>query len=291
MSYDLDGVERGPRLSRGKVRDTYATNDPSLLWVEATDRISIFDVVLNEPVPGKGTVLTHMSEFWFTQVFPDVPNHFVGVKAPNVTIVRKALVIPVEWIVRGYLTGSGLKDYKASGSVCGLTLPEGLVEASFLGDPIFTPSTKEDRPGMHDANIDYREATLLVGNKARFEQGMRLVLDLYTRGADFARDRGIIIADTKFELGFIDRELVLIDEVLTPDSSRFWPLDTWEPGEESPSLDKQPARDWGNSVWVDDGRWNKKAPPPPCPDEVIRAVIPRYRQASIMLTGSDPLAV
>ena len=270
---------------RGKVRDVYDEGDGSLTFV-ASDRISAFDVVMSEPVPEKGRVLTAMTVFWLTDVLADLcPNHLVSVVedgewAGRGMVVRKAEMLPIECIVRGYLSGSAWKEYKASGTMHGQPLPEGLRQSERLPEPVFTPSTKAD-VGDHDENISFERAVELVGAEVA-EEARRISLEAYRRGADHAAARGIIIADTKFELGFIDGRLALCDEVLTPDSSRFWPSDGWSPGEVPPSLDKQPVRDF-----LETTGWDKKPPPPSLPPDVIAATTGRYREAYERLTGRN----
>jgi phosphoribosylaminoimidazole-succinocarboxamide synthase len=274
----------------GKVRDIYDAGGGQLLLV-TSDRISAFDVVMAEPVPDKGRVLTAMSAFWFEQFDGVVGNHLVSTKledlpaaaqkpewAGRVMLCRRAEMLPIECIVRGYITGSAWKEYRAEGTMHGNRLPEGLLESSQLPEPVFTPSTKAE-DGDHDMNISFEQAAELVGpdiaTKAR-----DVSLELYTRGAAWAAERGIIIADTKFELGFVGDELVLADEVLTPDSSRFWPADAWKPGSTPPSFDKQPVRDY-----LDTLDWDKKPPPPPLPADVVDASRARYIEAYERVTG------
>ena len=272
--------------SRGKVRDIYEVGDDRLLIV-ATDRISAFDVVIPTPIPGKGRILTQMSIFWFKKFEHLVKNHIVTTdpdKYPEPArpykeilegrsmLVRKAAPLPIECIVRGYITGSGWKDYKRSGKVCGIPLPEGLVESEELPEPIFTPSTKGE-VGEHDENISFERAVELIGEE-RANRVKDLSLRLYKEARDYARERGVIIADTKFEFGIIDGEITLIDEVLTPDSSRFWPLDQYEPGRSQPSFDKQFVRDYLESI-----SWNKEPPAPELPPEIVEKTRARYEEA------------
>jgi phosphoribosylaminoimidazole-succinocarboxamide synthase len=260
----------------------------------ATDRLSAFDVVMPDPVPGKGEVLTQISLFWFDVMRPLVANHLVtadvseypDVCRPHADIlrgrsmlVRKTQVLPVECIVRGYLSGSGWKSYRESGRVCGISLPEGLRESDPLPEPIFTPSTKAEA-GAHDVNIDFEATCDLIGSDLAAKV-RDLSLDIYRRGAELAAERGIIIADTKFEFGLIGEELILIDEVLTPDSSRFWPKDGYAPGRSQESFDKQYVRDHLESVG-----WNKTPPAPKLPDEVIQGTTAKYREALAKLTQS-----
>jgi phosphoribosylaminoimidazole-succinocarboxamide synthase len=282
-----------PHLYSGKVRDIYTLGDDFLMMV-TSDRLSAFDVVMNEPIPQKGRVLTAMSAFWFEQVADVVPGHLISTDladlpadvravaeehdlAGRVMLTRKAEMLPIECIVRGYLSGSAWKEYRAYGTMHGTRLPEGLQESDQLPEPVFTPSTKADEG--HDENISFEQAERIVG--AEMAARLRDVsLEVYRRGAAWARERGIIIADTKFELGLVDGELVLCDEVLTPDSSRFWPVDAWRPGATPPSFDKQPVRDY-----LDTLDWDKKPPPPPLPDEVVSATSRRYVEAYERITG------
>ena len=281
-----------PELSHlysGKVRDIYALGDDRLLLV-TSDRLSAFDVVMTEPITDKGRVLTAMSAFWFEHLADVVGNHLlstsldalpVGARRPEwagrVMVCRRAEMLPVECIVRGYLTGSAWKEYVASGTMHGETLPPGLLEAAQLPEPTFTPSTKADEG--HDMNISFGAACDLVGT-AVMEEARRVSIELYSRGAAWAAARGILIADTKFELGTIDGRLVLADEVLTPDSSRFWLAEAWRPGSTPPSFDKQPVRDF-----LDGLDWDKQPPPPALPPEVVRATSERYVRAYEMITG------
>ena len=279
-----------PHIYSGKVRDIYDAGDGR--WVMVTsDRISAFDVVMNEPVTNKGRVLTAMSAFWFEQFADLVGNHLISTEladlpesaqqpeiAGRFMLVRKAEMLPIECIVRGYITGSAWKEYKNHGTMHGQELPAGLRESDKLPEPVFTPSTKAE-VGDHDENISFERAVEIVGeelaNKAR-----DLSIELYTRGSELAAERGIIIADTKFEMGIIDGELVLADEVLTPDSSRFWPVDGWVPGTTPPSFDKQPVRDYLETL-----DWDKTPPPPSLPDEVIAASSARYAEAYERISG------
>ena len=282
-------IERRPD-SRGKVRDIYDTGD-NLLMV-ASDRISAFDYILPDDIPFKGEVLTRISAFWFDKFRDLVPNHLVsldpadfpaefaeyrGYLAGRAMLVKKAQPILIECIVRGYLTGSGKKTYDADGTVCGIKLPAGLVEASKLPEPIFTPSTKAAL-GEHDENISYERCAQIVGEDIA-SQIRDLSLKIYTAAAEYAATRGIIIADTKFEFGIIDGKVTLIDECLTPDSSRFWPADTYEPGKVQPSYDKQYVRDWLKANWDFQGE------PPHLPAEVIEGTSARYREAYEIITG------
>ena len=283
-----------PHVHSGKVRDIYAVDDDRLLMV-TSDRISAFDVVMDEPIQHKGRVLTAMSAFWFDLLSDVVAGHLVSTSvddlppsaqkvadeadlAGRVMLTRKADMLPVECIVRGYITGSAWKEYRASGTMHGSPLPEGLLESQQLPEPVFTPSTKAE-VGDHDENISFAAAAELVGERLAAE--LRDVsLGLYRRGAEWARERGIIIADTKFEFGLVDGDLVLCDEVLTPDSSRFWPTDAWQPGSTPPSFDKQPIRDH-----LDRLDWDKTPPPPPLPAEVVDAASSRYVEAYERITG------
>ena len=273
---------------RGKVRDIYEV-DENLLIV-ATDRLSAFDVVLPTPIPDKGKVLTQLSLFWFDKLHGIVPNHiitasdFTGALAPYAAdlagrsmLVKRTEPIPIECVVRGYLSGSGWKDYQKTGRVCGIPLPSGLVESSQLPNPIFTPSTKATTG--HDENISFEEAASRIG--ASLALRLRDVsIEIYTRAAAYASARGIIIADTKFEFGLAGHELIWIDEALTPDSSRFWPADEYEPGRAQPSFDKQYVRDYLERIG-----WNKQPPAPALPAEVVAATRARYRESYERLTG------
>jgi len=276
-------------LYRGKVRDVYDAGEGRLLLV-ASDRISAFDVVMDEPIPDKGRVLTAMSAFWFAHFEGVVGSHLLSTRtedlppearrpewAGRVMLCRRAEMLPVECIVRGYLTGSAWKEYVRHGTVHGTRLPAGLLEAAQLPEPIFTPSTKATKG--HDVNISFEEAADRVGREVA-ERAREISLELYVAGATWAAERGILIADTKFELGFIEGELVLADEVLTPDSSRFWPADRWRPGSSPPSFDKQPVRDYLDSL-----DWDKRPPPPPLPPEVVAATRARYIEAYERITG------
>jgi phosphoribosylaminoimidazole-succinocarboxamide synthase len=279
-----------PLIARGKVRDNYAVGDDRMLMV-ASDRLSAFDVVMQEPIPGKGRVLTRMALFWFERLARIVPNHLTGDDPESVVaadereqvrgramLVKRLKPLPIEAVVRGYLAGSGWKEYQQSGAVCGVMLPPGLRNASKLPAPIFTPATKAEM-GDHDENIDFARASDIVG--ADLAANVRAIaIRLYSEAAAFALARGIVIADTKFEFG-LDRDgtLTLMDEVLTPDSSRFWPAASVVEGQNPPSLDKQPVRDWLEQVRVDGRPWNKKPPAPPLPDEVVAATSARYRAA------------
>jgi phosphoribosylaminoimidazole-succinocarboxamide synthase len=274
--------------SRGKVRDIYEAGPDSLVMV-ASDRISAFDVVLPTPIPGKGQVLTGLSLFWFDQLKDLVANHVITADyrdfpegfretdlAGRAMLVKRAEVVPIECVARGYLSGSGWKEYQASGTVCGIELPGGLTESARLPEPIFTPSTKATEG--HDENITIEQAADLVGDglARKLEE---LTLSIYERGAEIARERGIILADTKFEFGFANGELILIDEVMTPDSSRFWPADQYEPGHGQPSFDKQFVRDW-----LEQSDWNKEPPGPDLPADIVEGTAARYREAYERIT-------
>ena len=280
-------------LKRGKVRDMYDLGE-HLLMV-ATDRISAFDVVMNEPIPDKGIILTRISLFWFEMMKALVPNHVVTdavadypkacrpyaeILEGRSLLVRKADPLPVECVARGYLSGSGWNEYRQSGAVCGIRLPAGLKESDRLPEPIFTPATKEE-VGTHDINIDFAEAQKRIG-RALAERVRELTLTIYRRGAAFAETKGIIIADTKFEFGLAGDELILIDELLTPDSSRFWLKAIYAPGGGQQSYDKQYLRDYLLST-----RWDKTPPPPPLPEEVIRGTREKYLEALKQLSGSS----
>jgi phosphoribosylaminoimidazole-succinocarboxamide synthase len=282
-------------LHRGKVRDVYAIDADSLLII-TTDRLSAFDVVLPDPIPGKGQVLNRISNFWFARTGHIVPNHLIERPLAEVlpdpeerrqaegrcVIARRLRALPVEAVVRGYLIGSGWKDYLATGAVCGITLPEGLRQAERLPTPIFTPATKA-AVGDHDENIAYARVEQLIGAKLA-AQVRDTAIALYNFAVDYARARGILIADTKFEFGLTATdELILIDEALTPDSSRFWPADTYKVGTSPPSFDKQYVRDYLETL-----DWNKKAPGPKLPAEVIARTSAKYQEALERLTGAAP---
>ena len=280
-----------PLLSRGKVRDIYNVDEKTLLIV-TTDRMSAFDVIMNEPIPYKGVILNQITLFWMEKFKHIIPNHllesdvnrFPAELAPwkdelegRSVLVRKASPLPVECIVRGYITGSGWKDYQATGSLCGYALPANLRESDKLDPAIFTPSTKAEL-GQHDENISVAQAAQLMGEDlARKVEETSLAI--YEAGRTYAAGRGIIVADTKFEFGMIDGTLHLIDEVLTPDSSRFWPADQYKPGQGQPSFDKQYLRDW-----LKKQPWNMQPPPPPLPEEVITATANKYKEAYEILT-------
>jgi phosphoribosylaminoimidazole-succinocarboxamide synthase len=279
-----------PRVSRGKVRDVYDAGDDRLVLV-ASDRLSAFDVVMDEPIPDKGRVLTAMSAFWFERLVDVAPNHLLSTDladlpvddpdpdlAGRIMLCRRAEMLPIECIVRGYLTGSAWKEYRSSGTMHGSPLPEGLLESARLPEPVFTPSTKGE-VGEHDVNLSFDEAVDLVGRELA-EAARDTSIAVYEQGAAWAAERGIIIADTKFELGLVDGELVLADEVLTPDSSRFWPAADWRPGSTPPSFDKQPVRDF-----LDGLDWDKSPPPPPLGADVVAATRGRYVDAYERITG------
>jgi phosphoribosylaminoimidazole-succinocarboxamide synthase len=277
--------------ARGKVRDLYSVGDQLLLV--ATDRISAFDHVLATGIPGKGKVLTQMSLFWFDLLKDTVPNHLITADPDRYPqelsdyreeiegrsmLVKRAQMFPVECVVRGYLSGSGWKDYKATGSVCGIRLPSGLRESDNLPEPIFTPATKS-LDGEHDINISFDEMVARVGAHSA-ERLRSLTLEIYRKASTFAEQRGLILADTKFEFGSAAEGIVLADEVLTPDSSRFWPRDQYAPGGPQPSFDKQFVRDYLESI-----RWNKQAPAPALPPEVVSRTQQKYLEAFRLLTG------
>ena len=282
-----------PLLSRGKVRDLYTVGDDLLLV--ATDRISAFDHVLASGIPGKGKILTQISLFWF-ELFKDlVPNHLISAEVGEFPaslrpyaeqlegrsmLVKRAKMFPVECVARGYLTGSGWKEYKASGTVCGIALPAGLLDGSRLPEPLYTPSTKGE-VGVHDENISFAATVAAVG-LADAEELKRLTLAIYNRAVEHAESRGLILADTKFEFGRVGEEILLADEVLTPDSSRFWEGSSWRPGGAQPSFDKQFVRDYLESI-----HWNKQAPAPGLPDEVVERTQAKYLEAFRRLTGRD----
>ena len=277
--------------SRGKVRDVYEVGDDRLLIV-ATDRLSAFDVVMAEGIPDKGRVLTQLSCFWFNFFRDAVPSHFLTADVAEYPaelrpfadqlegrsmLVIKSQPFPVECVARGYLAGSGWKDYRATGTVCGVKLPAGLTEAAMFEQPIFTPATKA--PTGHDENISWEQTVEIVG-RAAAETLRDSTLDLYRRAREYAEQRGILIADTKFEWGRRGNEIILIDEALTPDSSRFWPKEGYQPGRPQPSFDKQFVRDYLESL-----HWVKQPPPPPLPSEVVEKTSEKYREAYRLLTG------
>ncbi|HEY6135177.1 MAG TPA: phosphoribosylaminoimidazolesuccinocarboxamide synthase [Rubrivivax sp.] len=285
-----------PLLARGKVRENYAVGSDRLLMV-ASDRISAFDVIMGEPIPGKGELLTRTALYWFDKLAHVVPNHLSGdapesVVAPDEVaqvrgrsmLVKRLRPLPIEAVVRGYLAGSGWKEYQANGRVCGVALPPGLINASRLAAPIFTPATKAEA-GAHDENISFDQAAALIG--AELAERVRAVsIHLYSEAAAYALTRGIVIADTKFEFGLDEHgTLTLMDEVLTPDSSRFWPLESYREGANPPSYDKQYLRDWLEQVRIDGRPWNKQAPAPALPADVVQTTAQRYRAAFAALVG------
>jgi len=281
-SATLDGLSL---VASGKVREIYDAGPDRLLMV-ASDRISTYDVVHPNPIPDKGKVLTGLSVFWFDKTADICPNHLVSfTEVPEEVrgrglLVERLQMIPIECVVRGYITGSGWKDYQASGSVCGIELPSGLVESQQLPEPIFTPATKAEI-GDHDENIDFDRAAEILGDRGLLEELRRLTLAIYSFAADHARERGIILADTKFEFGRrADGTIVLGDEVLTPDSSRFWPADGYEPGHGQPSFDKQYVRDWASG-----SGWDKSPPAPELPDDVVARTRELYVDAYERITG------
>jgi len=278
-------------VARGKVRDIYDLGET--LLIVTTDRISAFDVIMNEGIPDKGYVLTQISAFWFHQMEDIIPNHIISTEVKDFPaqcqkyaadlegrsmLVKKAKPLPAECIVRGYISGSGWKDYKATGSICGIKLPAGLVESAKLEEPIFTPSTKAEL-GTHDENISFDKMVELVG-KDLAEKVRDVTIAIYKRARDIADAKGIIIADTKFEYGIHNGELIIIDECMTPDSSRFWPKDSYKPGGAQPSFDKQFLRDYLETL-----DWNKTAPAPPLPAEIVQKTGEKYMEALVRLTG------
>lgn len=282
-----------PLIGRGKVRDLYAIGD-ALLMV-ATDRISAFDHVLATGIPGKGEILTQISLFWFDLMRDIVPNHLIATEVRDFPaqlhhyadqlkgrsmLVKRAQMFPVECVARGYIAGSGWKEYQASGSVCGIPLPEGLRDGSRLPEPLFTPSTKS-QDGAHDENISFAAVENAVGKDVA-EDLRRLTLEIYAKASRHAESRGLILADTKFEFGKTNDGIVLADEVLTPDSSRFWEGSAWKPGGAQPSFDKQFVRDYLESI-----HWNKQAPAPSLPDEVVERTLQKYLEAFRRLTGRN----
>lgn len=279
-----------PVVTSGKVRQVYDLGDDRLLMV-TSDRISAFDVVMAEPIPDKGRVLTAITAFWLDRLAGVAPNHLISVDVPDearalgddlegrTMVVRRAEMLPIECIVRGYLSGSAWAEYRTSGTMHGQRLPAGLRQSDRLPEPVFTPSTKAT--AGHDENISPAAAAGLVGTDVA-KAAAEISLEAYRQGAELAAGRGIIVADTKFELGFIDGELALCDEVLTPDSSRFWPAESWQPGTTPPSFDKQPLRDW-----LEDSGWDKTPPPPALPAGVVEATRARYVDAYRKLTGAS----
>jgi len=291
MALLTTSIPQGQLVSRGKVRDIYRVDDALILV--ATDRISAFDCVLSPGISGRGVILTQLSNFWFGK-FPDLPNHLITTKrsefpAPfnehpelegRSVLAHRLEPVPVECVARGYITGSGWKEYLADGSVCGIRLPQGLVESDRLAEPIFTPATKAEEG--HDENISFDRMVEIVGSETA-ETLRELTLRLYREAAAYALERGIIIADTKFEFGFDpDRRIVWMDEALTPDSSRFWPADSYHPGHSQPSYDKQFVRDWLEATG-----WNKQPPAPELPPDVVEGTLDRYREAYRRLTGAE----
>jgi len=289
MKTDLPGIKLH---GRGKVRDIYDLGEH--LLIIATDRLSAFDVVLLTPIPNKGKVLTQMSSFWFDHFKGSLPNHVVATNVDDYPkelhrvrdqlegrsmLVKKAKVFPIECVARGFLTGSGLKDYNKTGQVCGIALPPGLRDSDRLPQPIFTPATKAETG--HDENISEEQAAKIVGQD-NIRQLKELTLSVYGRAVEFALKRGIIICDTKFEFGTIDGRISIVDEMLTPDSSRFWPADKYSPGKPQPSFDKQFVRDY-----VERSNWNKQPPAPAHPEEIVNATSAKYVEALRILTGRD----
>ena len=283
-----------PEPKRGKVRDIYDLGDT--LLIVCCDRISAYDHVLQPPIPGKGKILNQLTNFWFEHLSGVVPNHLLATDASDfpaqlaphrdvldgrAVLVRKAEVVPFECVARGYLAGSAFKEYQRAGTTCGIPLPEGLVRADRLPESIFTPATKAE--DGHDENIDFD--TLVEGAGRETAERLRdLTLDLFRRGGEHAAERGLLLADTKFEFGRIDGELVLIDEVLTPDSSRYWEADVWTPGVEPVSFDKQFVRNW-----LDNAGWDHEAPAPELPADVIEGTLDRYAEAFRRISGRDPV--
>ena len=291
-AYHASLVTQYPLIHQGKVRDSFAIDDDHMMIV-ASDRLSAFDVVMDDPIPGKGEILTRIANFWFEKTRHIVPNHLSGIAVADViddtavlevlehrsVIVKRLKPLPLEAVVRGYLIGSGWKDYQATGSVCGIELPAGLRQADRLPEVIFTPSSKA-AAGQHDENVDFAAIVELVGQDMA-EQVRDVSIAVYRYAVEHAATRGIIIADTKFEFG-LDREgsLVLMDEALTPDSSRFWPEESYAPGTSPPSYDKQFVRDYLETL-----DWDKRPPPPPIPTDVTEATAAKYREAFERLTG------
>lgn len=280
MSYSLDEL----RLhSSGKVREIYELEEDLLLV--ASDRISIYDVILPDEIPDKGKVLTGMSVFWFGQTGEIVPNHLLSTEVPDEIAgrairVRKLDMYPIECVVRGYLSGSAWREYQETGAVCGVGLPPGLKESDRLPRPIFTPATKAEF-GQHDENVEFEEATRLIGDRSLMEELRRISIELYEVGAAHAADQGIILADTKFEFGsHAGAEVVLGDEVMTPDSSRYWPVDDYQPGRSQASFDKQFVRDWADATG-----WDHNPPAPELPPEVIAQTRSKYLEAYERITG------
>ena len=282
-----------PAPRRGKVRDVYDLGDR--LLIVATDRLSAYDHILRPAIPDKGKILTQLSSFWFERLATVVEHHLIATDAADfpppldhhrqllagrAVLVHKAQVVPFECVARGYLAGSGYREYRAGGAVCGVPLPPGLERASKLPEPIFTPATKAE--AGHDENVSFEVMAAAVGEETAREL-RRLTLELYRRGAEHAAECGLILADTKFEFGWRDGRLVLIDEALTPDSSRYWPADRWQPGQEPPSMDKQYVRNW-----LDASGWDHSSEPPQLPPEVVTGTRERYLEAFRRLTGREP---
>jgi phosphoribosylaminoimidazole-succinocarboxamide synthase len=277
--------EASALIAQGKVRDIYEADEDRLLLV-ASDRISTYDVVHPTPIPDKGKVLTGLTAFWLDKTAEVCPNHLVSYTdvpaehAGRAMLVERLEMVPVECVVRGYITGSGWKDYRATGAICGIALPDGLEESEQLPEPIFTPATKAEI-GDHDENVDFDRAAEIVGDRELLEELRRLSIAIYEIGAAHARERGILLADTKFEFGRrADGTIVLGDEVLTPDSSRFWPADGYEPGRGQPSFDKQYVRDWASG-----SGWDKTPPAPALPDDVVDGTRGRYVEAYERIAG------
>jgi len=296
MPYSTDLISFLPLIHQGKVRDSFLVDDDHMLIV-ASDRLSAFDVVLPDPVPGKGALLTQISNFWFAQTNSIIDNHLTGIRVEDfiadpqliellqdrAVLVKRLTPLPVEAIVRGYLIGSGWQDYQQSGALCGISLPKGLQQADKLPQVLFTPSTKA-AAGSHDENVDFDSIIALIGEELACK--VRAVsMEIYEFASAYALERGIIIADTKFEFGLDkDGKLYLMDEVLTPDSSRFWPLDRWQPGISPPSYDKQFVRDYLETL-----DWNKQAPGPKLPPEIISATVQKYVDVCRILSADKPL--
>jgi phosphoribosylaminoimidazole-succinocarboxamide synthase len=291
-AYSAGLVTQYPLIHQGKVRDSFAIDEQRMLIV-ASDRLSAFDVVMSEPIPGKGEILTRISNFWFERTRDIVPNHLTGIaleeviEAPAVldvlrhraVVVKRLKPLPLEAVVRGYLIGSGWKDYQATGAVCGIDLPAGLRQADRLPEVIFTPSSKA-AAGQHDINLDFQAVCDLIGRE-QAEAVREVSIRIYRHAVEHASQRGIIIADTKFEFGLDeDGALMLMDEVLTPDSSRFWPRESYQPGTSPPSYDKKFVRDYLETL-----DWDKRPPPPPVPPEIIAATAAKYREALERLIG------
>ena len=288
-------IQSLPLLSKGKVRDVYAVGDDKLLMI-TTDRLSAFDVVMGQPIPEKGVVLNQMANFWFDKLASVIPNHLTGIDPESVVsadeleqvrgravVAKRLKPILVEAVVRGYLAGRGWKDYQETGKVCGITLPEGLENAQKLPEPIFTPAAKAEL-GEHDENISFEQVIALIGEKLA-KQIRDVSICLYKEASEYAASRGIIIADTKFEFGLdAEGQLVLMDEILTADSSRFWPAETYHVGSNPPSYDKQFVRDWLETVRVDGKAWSKSPPAPELPTAVIEQTALKYREALARLT-------